>query len=384
MNQSEQVIVIDPKKNPGPTPQQNIIEAGVQSLLPVAPQPQITDSSSHEEKGRLLRRLTNLLHGLPGAVVMLDGDGRVQQCNPAAKDLLGEPLSRELWRDVVRRAFSPRWDDGHDMSLVSGRIVNISTQPMIDEPGQILLIKDVTETRQLQEQLNRAKRLSAKGEMAAALAHQIRTPLASAILYLSNLSNKQLDDTARQKFTAKSLARLNYLEKLIEDMLLFARGGNFETREISLLQLINDLKQQIKPQLDQNQFRFIVDPGITDSQIRVNPEAMISVMHNLVDNAIEACGKGGVLFLSTQTDGQMVRISLTDNGSGIPAAIQETLFEPFVTTRATGTGLGLSVVQSVIRSHGGVITVEDVEPHGTRFEIILPVVNDKKSGVELI
>lgn len=384
MNQSEQVIVFDPAKPPRPTTQQNKTEPAFQSVRAVASQPQLTDLSSHDESERLLRRLTNLLHGLPGAVVMLDGEGRVQQCNPAAKELLGEPLCCELWRDVVGRAFSPRWDDGHDMSLVNGRIVNISTQPMIDEPGQILLIKDVTETRVLQEQLSRAKRLSAKGEMAAALAHQIRTPLASAILYLSNLSNKQLDNTAREKFTEKSLARLNYLEKLIEDMLLFARGGNFETQKFSLLQLINGLKQQIKPQLDQNQFRFIVDPDITDSQIMVNPEAMISAMHNLVDNAIEACGRGGMMLLSTQTDGQMVRISLTDNGTGIPAGIQETLFEPFVTTRVTGTGLGLSVVQSVIRSHGGSITVDNVEPHGARFVIILPIVNDKKSGVEVI
>ena len=377
MYQSEQVLVADHLTGQNQNQSENNL-----SVVSVDAGSRTDQSLNSEKNSTLVRRLNNLFQALPGAVVMLDGEGRVVQCNPAANDLLGEPLENEHWRDVVDRAFSPRWDDGHDISLVNGRVVNISTQPMIDEPGQILLIKDVTETRQLQEQLNRAKRLSAKGEMAAALAHQIRTPLSSAILYLSNLSHKKLDQASREKFITKSLARLNYLEKLIEDMLLFARGGNFEMQEFSLLNLIEMLNQQTETQIEESGINFIIDPEIVDCSIMINPEAMISILENLIVNAIQASGEEGTIFLTAKIIGQnnekVVRISLADNGSGIPENIRATLFEPFVTSRANGTGLGLSVVQAVVRSHGGGISVRDAEPQGTIFDMTLPIIGAMK------
>ena len=342
--------------------------------------PSETLSHNHDVQ---MRRLNNLFQALPGAVVMLDGEGRVVQSNPAAVELLGEPLSETLWRDVVSRSFSPKWDDGHDISLVNGRVVNISTQPMIDEPGQILLIKDVTETRHLQEQLNQAKRLSAKGEMAAALAHQIRTPLASAILYLSNLTQNKLDEKVRDKFLNKSLARLNSLERLIEDMLLFSRGENFVMQSFSLVKLFELLQQQIEPLLQSEQVNFVIDPNIQDCTLSLNSEAMISVLSNLVENAIQASDEAVCqIFLTARiqliNQENVVRISLADNGRGIPESIRETIFEPFVTARANGTGLGLSVAKTVIRSHGGGISVRDAEPKGTIFEITLPTVRYMK------
>ncbi len=385
MNQSEQASVSDHQTGHNPNHSENKLSVVSDAAGLYSDQPQTS-----EQNNTKLSRLNNLFQALPGAVVMLDGEGRVVQCNPAANELLGEPLENELWRDVVDRAFSPRWDDGHDISLVNGRVVNISTQPMIDEPGQILLIKDVSETRLLQEQLNRAKRLSAKGEMAAALAHQIRTPLSSAILYLSNLSHKNLDQASREKFTSKSLARLNYLEKLIEDMLLFARGENFEMQNFSILNLIEMLSQQTEAQVSESGINFIIDPDISDCQIMLNPEAMISILENLIVNAIQASDQTsdekGTIYLTAkniakETGGnneKVVRISLADNGSGIPENIRATLFEPFVTSHANGTGLGLSVVQAVVRSHGGEITVRDAEPKGTIFEITLPIVGVMK------
>ena len=138
-----------------------------------------------EAKEKVTNRLQNLLSALPAAIIVLDGEGVIQQTNPAAEELFESALLEQSWRDVVANAFQPQWDDGHDVTLKNGRCVNISTQPLGSEPGQILLITDVTETRQLQEQIAGFKRVSAMGEMAAAMAHQIRTPLASAMLYVS-------------------------------------------------------------------------------------------------------------------------------------------------------------------------------------------------------
>ncbi len=96
------------------------------------------------EKERLANRLSTLLQALPGGVVVLDSDGKIQEFNPTALDYLGEPLKDQYWSEVISRAFSPKSDDGHDVSLVDGRRVNISTCPLINEPGQILLITDVS------------------------------------------------------------------------------------------------------------------------------------------------------------------------------------------------------------------------------------------------
>lgn len=150
------------------------------------------------EKVRVADRLQSLLKALPAGVVVLDAEGVVVESNPAAQSLLGEPLDGMTWIDVIKRAFSPKVDDGHDISLRDGRRVSISTEALGNEPGQILLLQDVTETRKLQEGLNRHKRLSDMGEMAASLAHQIRTPLSSALLYCSHIEQPQIDTDKRQ------------------------------------------------------------------------------------------------------------------------------------------------------------------------------------------
>ena len=142
---------------------------------------------SHE-----VSQLYAIFKALPTGVLLLDGTGIITRANPAAIDLLGEPLEGELWRHVITRCFEPREDDGHEISLRDGRRVQLSTQPLQDQAGQLVFINDLTETRQLQDRINHMKRLSALGNMAASLAHQIRTPLSAAMLYAANLANRTL------------------------------------------------------------------------------------------------------------------------------------------------------------------------------------------------
>ena len=137
------------------------------------------------EKERLANRLQQLLDAMPGAIVVLDGDDNIQDYNPAAVELLGEPMLGEKWADVAKKSITGMSSDGYYATLGHGRQVGISSRALGAEPGRILLLKDDTETRRLQEMLNRHQRLSAMGEMVARLAHQIRTPLTSAMLYVS-------------------------------------------------------------------------------------------------------------------------------------------------------------------------------------------------------
>nr|BFE90467.1 hypothetical protein GCM10020185_10030 [Pseudomonas brassicacearum subsp. brassicacearum] len=176
------------------------------------------------EKERLANRLQNLLDLLPGGVIVIDAHGRVREANPAACELLGLPLEGELWRHVIARCFAPREDDGHEVSLKDGRRLSISTRSLDAEPGQLVLLNDLTETRHLQDQLARHERLSSLGRMVASLAHQIRTPLSAALLYASHLTEQQLPMETQQRFAGRLKERLHELEHQVRDMLVFARG----------------------------------------------------------------------------------------------------------------------------------------------------------------
>ena len=176
------------------------------------------------EKERLANRLQSLLDLLPGGVIVIDGQGVVREANPAARGLLGQPLVGMLWRQVIARCFAPRKDDGHEISLRDGRRLSIATRSLNGEPGQLVLLNDLTETRRLQDQLARHERLSALGRMVASLAHQIRTPLSAAMLYAGHLSEQALPLEQQQRFAGRLKERLQELENQVRDMLVFARG----------------------------------------------------------------------------------------------------------------------------------------------------------------
>jgi two-component system sensor histidine kinase FlrB len=325
------------------------------------------------EKERLATRLQNLLNALPAGVVVIDGGGRVQDCNPAARDLLGEPLAGAAWRDVIDRAFAPRSDDGHDVSLCDGRRVNISTCPLGSEPGQILLLHDVTETRAMQARLSRHVRLSAMGEVVAKLAHQIRTPLAAALLYVSHLTRPQLEFEERRRLAEKILGRLRHLEGMVSDMLAFARGGGSGAHEFSVGELLEQVRCTVEPLLAAGGCRMEIVDAAVDARLRGNREAVSGALQNLVANAIQACGRGGRIVLESAANGDRLRLMVHDNGPGIPVELRERIFEPFFTTRNEGTGLGLAVVQAVARAHDGVACVDAGPGGGSTFALELPV-----------
>jgi len=326
------------------------------------------------ENGRLSNRIEHLLSALPAGVVVLDGRGRVQEYNPAAVDLLGEPLSGVAWTDVIARAFVPRAHDGHEISLRDGRLVGVATRSLDPEPGQIVLIHDLTSTRRLQEQLARHQRLSSLGEMAASLAHQVRTPLATALLYVSHLNRPQLEESERLRVAEKMLSRLRHLERLVNDMLVFARGDAQQREIIALTPLLEEIQQALEPQLNAAACRLVLGARADGALLQGNREALAGALLNLATNAIQACGTGGeIRLVAAVTRDRMVEISVSDNGPGIPAELQERIFEPFFTTRADGTGLGLAVVQAVTRAHGGELRLDSAPGAGATFRLRLPL-----------
>lgn len=327
------------------------------------------------EKERVASRLASLLHALPGGVVVIDDEGKVQEHNPAAEFLLGQPLLGLPWSDIIQRSFAPRSDDGHDVSLVDGRKVNISTCPLGSEPGQILLITDVTEIRYLQDRMGQQQRLAAMGKMAASLAHQIRTPLSSALLYVSNLKRQVLSDEDRFILTDKMTSRLRHLEQLIEDMLMYSREGKVGEEFFTSEALLEELYQGLEPHLELTKTTFIKTNQANHLSIYGNRQMLLSALTNLAMNAMQAMKEGGKLEVIVKQVDNNVCIALRDNGPGIPLELQQQIFDPFYTTRTQGTGLGLAVVKAVATAHGGDVQLESTPNIGSVFNMILPLEN---------
>ncbi|MBI3562464.1 MAG: PAS domain-containing sensor histidine kinase [Gammaproteobacteria bacterium] len=323
----------------------------------------------------LAQRLATLLQVLPGGVVVLDGSGCVQEYNQVAAELLGLPLSGGHWAQIIQRAFAPRGDDGHEVSLVDGRRVTIATCPMANEPGQILLLTDVTELRHLQDRLAQQQRLAAMGEMAAGLAHQIRTPLASALLYSSQLQHPQLDRAAHDRFVQKIHSRLAHLEHIVNDMLMYARGGVGVSETFNCSTLLQDLEHCIDPQVFQSRTHFSWRNDTTDRCLSGNRQMLVSALTNLAINAIQAMGSGGRLrVVARHSNPYNIEIAVSDNGPGMSEEQLSKIFDPFFTTRGDGTGLGLAVVHAIVRAHKGEILVDSTPNQGSTFVVQLPAV----------
>ncbi|MCL6555242.1 MAG: PAS domain-containing protein [Burkholderiales bacterium] len=326
----------------------------------------------YEEKEALSERLAGLLDALPAGVVVLEAGGRVAQVNPAARELLGEPLLGEDWGQVRGRLAPTSTPD--EWETMGGRRVSLSARALPAFGGELLLLNDVTQAHALRVELARHQRLSAMGEVAARLAHQLRTPLATALLYASHLNRGQLDEADRLRFAQKVLERLRHLEHLIQDMLLFVRGEAAGRETLSASHLARDLTQVMEPQMAARGLAFLLRDAAEGAGVLGSRDALASALLSLLENAMQVCRPGDEVRLAVTAAGGEVAFEVRDTGPGIEAGNLERIFEPFFTTRSDGTGLGLAIVRSVAEAHGGRVEVESVPGQGSTFRFVLPAV----------
>lgn len=323
------------------------------------------------EKERLAHRLQSLLDLLPGGVIVIDGQGVVREANPVARALLGQPLVGMLWRQVIARNFAPREDDGHEISMRDGRRLSIATRSLHGEPGQLVLLTDLTETRRLQDQLSRHERLSALGRMVASLAHQIRTPLSAALLYASHLNEQVLPAEQQQRFAGRLKERLHELENQVRDMLIFARGELPLPDRLSPPVLFDALRAAADAHVGDMAVRWQCD--VREGELLCNRDTLVGTVLNLIDNAIQAAGRDARLKIHLYRRGDQLRLCVSDNGPGMSRETLARLGEPFFTTKTTGTGLGLAVVKAVARAHQGQLLLQSRAGRGTCAIVSLPL-----------
>lgn len=331
------------------------------------------------EKEALSQRLGHLLAAMPAGVVVLDQQGVVDEVNPAARAMFRGDLTGRRWGEISAEALTPaglphEWVlDAADGTGV--RRVGINSSPLDAAGGQVLLIHDVTEAYAMQRELQRHQRLSAMGEMAAGLAHQLRTPLATALLYTAHLNKPGLPEGERLRFSEKVLARLRHLEHLIQDMLLFVKGESAGQEEIKVSSLLAELQQVMEPQMMQRNLGFRVEDGSRGAVVKGSRKSLVGALLNLLENAMQACPDHGRIELMGVRDEDCVALTVVDSGQGVDPAIQERLFEPFYTTRSDGTGLGLAIVRGVAEAHRGSVQVVSTPGAGSEFSLRLPCQN---------
>lgn len=323
----------------------------------------------------------SLLEVLPAGLVLVDSAGLVVGYNAAAQVLLSGLRLQEAWRDVVVRVVQPRWDDGHDMTLVSGLRVNIATRPLPVLPGQLVMITDVSETRALRDLLERHQRASALGQVTATLAHQLRTPVATALLQLGQLMGLSRSTPPLQRIVDRLKQTLGRMERLVDNMLAFARGGRLALSPITAVTLLEWLRTDFN-ELARPDFHIELPETAPALPLSVNAAALRSVLLNLAENARDCAGPDAQLRVEFATQEQVLRLDFIDNGPGVPEPLQQQIFQPFVSGRSNGTGLGLAVAETIIRAHGGRLRYEAAATGGACFIVELPIANDVRVAVE--
>jgi two-component system, sensor histidine kinase FlrB len=330
---------------------------------------QLELGEAHAGKEHLAARLSALIEGLPGGVLVLDARGLILETNPAAIALLGEPLLKQTFNAVMARTAVGSGAIGEHTELRTGRFVNLSRRELA-HGGEVVLLTDVTEAHLMNVFLARQQRLVTLGELAAGLAHQIRTPLAAALLYASQMSLPGRDAPDLARCGEKTVGSLKQLDRLVNDMLAFAHGG--AAREtVSVSALLEQVAQWLRPAL-RSGVRLTIRTEAPGLMVRANAPSLVSAVLNLATNALQAAPADLDLeLLGRRCASGRAEIVVSDNGPGVPVHIRERIFEPFFTTRARGNGIGLAIVKSVVEAHTGSVRLAESR-RGATFIIDLP------------
>lgn len=250
--------------------------------------------------------------------------------------------------------------------------------------GALLVIAYKTVARRLGEQEARAaeerrraetarwrqESLARMGEMAAVVAHEVRNPLAGIKGVLQVVGQRLAAQSGERRALQEATLRLDSLQALTEELLLFARPSSPEPAPLSLSQLVQETARLL--QADRGFDGLVVETRGGRGELRGDPRQLRTVVLNLLRNAAEAAGGKGRVVVEVRDRGDEVELRVEDDGPGVPEEERERVFEPFFTTRARGTGLGLAIVRRVVEVHGGEVSVESGPGGGACFRVRLP------------
>jgi signal transduction histidine kinase len=329
----------------------------------------------------------SVLESISSAIMTISTDGTLTSINSTGRKFLGEkalPGSHysqlfDGWDDMgarIEAVLEGRHGYGREPLVVGGddkrRFFEVGFFPIGvgADQGITVTMRDETEKEQMHEEMTRMDRLASLGKLSAGIAHEVRNPLTGISLLLDDLHDRAALDQESQKLMARALSEIERVERLVAALLNFAAPPKTDFRIGDL----NLVVQETLLLLHRECERHGVELRYTTGDIppcRFDAERIKQALLNLVKNALEAVGSGGIIQVSTAAENGMVTITVADNGQGISPADLPLIFEPFFTRKGAGTGLGLSITQRIVTEHNGRIAVES--GNGTRFTITLPL-----------
>jgi len=369
-----------------------------------------------EELADLKSYTDNILGSLTSGIVTIDLGGRVVTLNLAAELLTGFFRGEAAGRYCTELfAHTPEISDLLTETLATrapiasvpltlrrrnGTILPIefSTAPLKGGEGKDLgvigVFRDVTLVRQLESDLRRSDRLAALGTLAAGLAHEIKNPLTSLLTFSRHLDRKFDDPNFRERFSSVVLRELERINGIVERLLELARPSRMSFTLVRLPELINRALELYADQFDDRRVEVVREYARDVPSIQADKDALYRVFVNLVANALDAMPGGGRLTVRAGWAGtgdpvpatrwrpaNRVKIEVGDTGVGIEPSDTDRIFNPFYTTRDSGTGLGLALAHKIIQDHGGAISFQSVRGRGTTFTIVLSLIPDPPSAL---
>ncbi|MFD2448151.1 sensor histidine kinase [Vogesella fluminis] len=287
-----------------------------------------------QANAQLAQRLATLVNELPAGVIETDKQRQIISLNNAARMMLPGLQGRTHWSEAE---LLPQTDaDGviHVDDPQSGRMRYLTLQACpLDDLSTIFLLHDVGTLRHLHEQLAQQHKLASMGQMAASLAHQLRTPLATALLYAKNLERPTLSAEERLKFSRKIVDRLQALEGLTQEMLGFVRhnASGEQLARYSLPELVHELEQSFAPQCDGAGIHFQVHAvAMEQALLTCRPKELAAAMIGLLENALQHAPANGKITLEVLNGKDCLTFRVRDNGPGIPTELVPRIFEPFL------------------------------------------------------
>ncbi len=343
-------------------------------------------------------QMNQFMQSVPEGIFLLDRGGEILIANDKAQEYLalladaavGDKITNLGDKPLASLLPQPEQGNWHEIRI-QNQIFELIPQQVKSGPvsqGWVLVLREVTEQRRIEEQLQRQERLAAIGQLAAGIAHDFNNLMAVILLYAQLLARSP-HLIAKEREQIKTIdAQAQRAARLIEQILDFSRRAVFERRPLDLLSLLKEEVKLLQRTLPENiEIQFM--HGVGNYIVQADVTRMQQTIMNLAFNARDAMPEGGRLQfklahlllddaeqtpLPLMPPGSWVRLSVKDSGTGIAPAVMDHIFEPFVTTKepGKGTGLGLSQVHGIVAQHEGFIAVQSEPGAGATFDIYLP------------
>ena len=368
-----------------------------------APLPPHTDDSPVQTDAFYRDLVWNLRNG----VLAVTRDGRVAVMNEVAYRILGlSPRTTDIGlpftqvlkeRPDVARIVAGAFELSHlpnraELRLKStGKVIGYTLSQVRDPGGEItgatLFFKDLTRVEQLEERERLRDRLAALGELAAAIAHEVKNPLAGIEVMAGLLKRRLPDSQDAQSILRDIIKEAKMANAIVLEVLDFVRPIRLQVERVSLADVIGDAVSMAESHVRRGAVRVDVQLPEELPRIQGDPHQLRQLFTNLLTNAFEAMSGSGAIRISAQQLSQeeeatagseshelpSIQIEVSDNGPGVPADVIDRIFSPFFTTKPQGSGLGLAIVRKIVDAHDGSIDVTAPAEGGTRFRVTLPV-----------